>query len=120
MALPSPPPDLDLGDVEVIGVEVILGLGLALALALTIGGVLLLAARRLSDAMVTVSVSILTMVAIVGFLITRQEALVTLAGAGMGALAGAVTHLFGSRPDDDDAADTVAVTEPDQEVVPDE
>lgn len=98
------PPPVDtptVEDIQLIGLEIVFGLGLGLLLAGTIGFTLLRAASKRADAMVTVAVSMLTMVAIVGFLLTQQEALVTLAGAGIGALAGAVTNLLGKsmRPD---------------------
>jgi len=84
----------------VVGAELAVA---AVALAVIAGVLtfaLLRAASKKADAMIVVSVSLLTLVAIVGFMFTQAEALITLAGTGVGALAGAITNLFGDTPDD--------------------
>lgn len=104
---PSPGISDELGRLEVIGLEIVAAMALGAVLAGVIAFSLLRAASKDQAGMVTIAVSILTMVAIVGFVATSQEALVTLAGAGMGALAGAVTNLFG-KPDDGESSGDVS------------
>ena len=90
----------------ILGAEVVVSLIAIAFIAGVLAFVLLRAASRQADAMITVALSILTLVAVVGFVVTENEALVTLAGAGFGALAGALTHLFGDKkegPSDDHA-----------------
>ena len=85
---------------EVVGAEVLGAFFLVAVIAGTLTFALLRAAAKKADAMIVVSVSLLTLVAIVGFIATQSEALITLAGTGVGALAGAITNLFGGTPDD--------------------
>ena len=82
----------------VLGAEVAVSLLAIAFIAGVLAFVLLRAATKRADAMVTVALSILTLVSIVGFVATQAEALITLAGAGVGALAGALTNLFGDKP----------------------
>lgn len=87
-------------DPEGVGAELAVA---AVALAVIAGVLtfaLLRAASKKADAMIVVSVSLLTLVAVVGFMFTENEALITLAGTGVGALAGAITNLFGDTTDD--------------------
>ena len=89
----------------ILGAEVAASLIAIAVVAGVLAFVLLRAATRQADAMITVALSVLTLVAVIGFVVTQNEALVTLAGAGFGALAGALTHLFGDKkkegPSDD-------------------
>ncbi len=50
--------------------------------------------------MVAVSLSILTLVSLAGFILTGLEVLATIAATGFGAIAGAMTTLFNRPPDD--------------------
>ena len=84
-----------------LGAEVLGSLFLVTVIAGILTFALLRAASKKADAMITVAVSLLTLVAIVGFIATGAEALITLAGTGVGALAGAITNLFGGPTDDD-------------------
>ena len=62
------------------------------------------AASLRPPAMVAVSLSILTLVALGGFILTGLEVLATIAATGFGAIAGAMTSLFNGgnrRPPDD-------------------
>ena len=85
---------------EVVGAELLGAFFLVAVIAGVLTFALLRAAAKKADAMIVVSVSLLTLVAIVGFIATQSEALITLAGTGVGALAGAITNLFGGTPDD--------------------
>ena len=87
---------------EVVGAEVLGAFFLVAVIAGVLTFALLRAAAKKADAMIVVSVSLLTLVAIVGFIATQYEALITLAGTGVGALAGAITNLFGDKPRKDD------------------
>lgn len=87
-------PDSDAADLQALGLELVLALALLAVVAVALTFVLLRAASKTMPAMVTISLSVLTLVAIVGFMLTGAETLGTLAGAGMGALAGALTNLF--------------------------
>lgn len=80
---------------EALGIELVLSLGLVTVIVGIIVWALLRAASRKADVGVIVAVTILTALAIFGFIATRQEALITLAGTGLGALAGAITNLVG-------------------------
>ena len=82
---------------ESLGVEVVLALGLVAVITGLVVFALLGSAARKVDVGVIVAVTILTLVAIMGFVATQQEALITLAGTGLGALAGAITNLIGSK-----------------------
>ena len=83
--------------VQALGVEVVLALGLVAVITGLVVFALLRSAARKVDVGVIVAVTILTLVAIMGFVATQQEALITLAGTGLGALAGAITNLIGSK-----------------------
>jgi len=83
--------------IQALGVEVVLALGLVAVITGLVVFALLRAAARKVDVGVIVAVTILTLVAIMGFVATQQEALITLAGTGLGALAGAITNLIGSK-----------------------
>lgn len=85
---------------ELLGVELLVALGLVAVIAGLVVFGLLRAATRKVDIGVIVAVTILTLVAIIGFIISQQEALVTLAGTGLGALAGAITNLVGDNKKD--------------------
>lgn len=93
---------------ELLGVEVIAALVLvAIISGLVVFGLLWSASRKV-DIGVIVAVTILTLVAIIGFIISQEEALITLAGTGLGALAGAITNIIGDNKKDridDDYAD---------------
>ena len=94
MATPQAPSDDTL---QALGVEIVLALGLVAIITALVVFALLRAASRKVDIGVIVAVTILTLVAIMGFVATEQEALITLAGTGLGALAGAITNLIGSK-----------------------
>lgn len=81
-------------DPSVIGAEIIAGLFLMAVIAGTLTFVLLRAASKRADAMVTISLSTLTLVAIVGFAVSQSETLGAIGATGVGALAGALTQLF--------------------------
>jgi hypothetical protein len=85
-------------DLETVGAEIVAAFFLVAVIAGVLTFALLRAASKKADAMIVVSVSLLTLVAIVGFIATQNEALITLAGTGVGALAGAITNLFGDKP----------------------
>ena len=82
---------------QALGVEVVLALVLVAVITALVVFALLRAAARKVDVGVIVAVTILTLVAIMGFVATEQEALITLAGTGLGALAGAITNLLGTK-----------------------
>lgn len=68
----------------------------------------LLSASNLKPAsLVAVSLSLLTLVALGGFILTANDILGTLAATGFGAIAGALTTLFGDsrQPPSDDSDD---------------
>jgi len=90
-------------NLEVVGAETAVAL---VAVAVIVGLIvwaLLRATSRRVDIGVVVAVTILTAISIFGFIATQAEALITLAGTGLGALAGAITNLLGG---DDDADQT--------------
>ena len=80
-----------------LGAEVVIALGLVAVITGLVVFALLRAAARKVDIGVIVAVTILTLVSIIGFLLSEQEALITLAGTGLGALAGAITNLLGTK-----------------------
>jgi hypothetical protein len=89
-------------NLEVVGAETAVAL---VAVAVIVGLIvwaLLRATSRRVDIGVVVAVTILTAISIFGFIGTQAEALITLAGTGLGALAGAITNLLGG----DDADQT--------------
>ena len=85
---------------QALGIEVVLALVLIAIIAGLVVFALLRAASRKIDIGVIVAVTILTLIAIVGFVLTQQEALITLAGTGLGALAGAITNLIGTNKEE--------------------
>ena len=97
----------DIEDVSTVLGEAVFALFLVAVIAGILTFVLLRAASKRADAMVTISLSVLTLVSIVGFIATGSETLGTLAGAGIGALAGALTNLFGQGPSDEPPGDTL-------------
>jgi len=91
---PSPTPAVSEWTLAALGLDLVI-----VVLALAAAGFLLVwAMLRTSDreppAMVTVTLSLLTLVSIGGFIITESDILGTIAATGVGALAGAVTNLF--------------------------
>jgi len=89
-------------NLEVVGAETVLALiAVAVIVALIVWALLRATSRRV-DIGVIVAVTILTAISIFGFIATQAEALITLAGTGLGALAGAITNLLGG----DDADQT--------------
>ena len=87
---------------ELLGTEVVAALLLLTTIVGIVVWALLRAASRKVDIAVIVAVTILTAIAIFGFIVTTQEALITLAGTGLGALAGAITNLISGGNDDAD------------------
>lgn len=87
-----------MGDTALAGAEFLLGAALVLATAGVVSVVLYRTARFRPEAMIGVSVSILTLVAIFAAVAGGSEAistaLISLAGVGLGALAGALRSLF--------------------------
>lgn len=84
-----------------LGASFVLGAGLILATAGVVSVVLYRTAKFAPQAMVAVSVSILTLVAIFAATASSSEnistALISLAGVGLGALAGALRALFDAQ-----------------------
>ena len=89
-------------NLELIGAETAVALVAVAAIVGLIVWALLRATSRRVDIGVVVAVTILTAISIFGFIATQAEALITLAGTGLGALAGAITNLLGG----DDADQT--------------
>lgn len=54
-----------------------------------------------APAMLTVTLGLLTLVCILGYFVTRDNMLGTLAGVGLGALAGSLTNVLGNRKPED-------------------
>lgn len=98
-----------------------LGLGAALV---ALGFVLVWALVRVSDkepsALVTITLGLLTLVAVGAFVLTDSDILGTIAATGFGALAGAVTNVFDRPKRGQPPARHLAETEPafDQEATP--
>ena len=88
------------------GAEFLLGASLFLGTAAVVSVVLYRTARFRPEAMVVIAVAILTLVAVFAAVAAGSEALstalVSLAGVGLGALAGAVRSLFGGGGDTPD------------------
>lgn len=86
-----------MSDAEVEAAEV-WGVVIGLALVAVIVGVvvfaLMRAARHAPNAMITISLSVLTLVALAGYIATQSETLGAIAAGGVGALGGALTALF--------------------------
>ena len=61
---------------------------------------LLRAATLAPAAMVTLALSLITIIAIAAYGITREEVMVAVIGTGIGALAGAVTAQLGTKDED--------------------
>lgn len=84
-------------DTALIGAEFVLGLGLAAASVAVLGLILLRAGTKAPRTMVVVSLSILTLAGLMIYAATEAAELLSLIGAGFGALAGAVTALFADK-----------------------
>lgn len=89
-------------DTAATGAAFVLGAGLFVLTAAVVAWALYKTAAMRPDAMIAVSVSILTLVAIFAAIAGASEsiatALIALAGTGLGALAGALRALFGADP----------------------
>lgn len=99
-------------DTVLAGAEFFLGSAIFLASAAVVSIVLYRTARFRPEAMIAISVSILTLVAVFAAVAASSEgistALISLAGVGLGALAGALRSMFEIKDDK---------TPPDQEEV---
>ena len=103
----------ELDTISAIFSEAIIAFIIVLMIAGVLSFVLLRAASKRADAMVTISLSLLTLVSIIGFIASRAETLGTLAGAGIGALAGALTNLFqGERREEENGPDNTGTFSP--------
>ena len=83
---------------ETLAAAELWGVVIGLALVAVIVGVvvfaLMRAARHAPNAMITISLSVLTLVALAGFIATSNDTLGAIAAGGVGALGGALTALF--------------------------
>jgi Na+/glutamate symporter len=94
---PSPTPTLipeDTPGLAEFGLEIMLAVGLMFTAGAVMALVLLRLARHAPATLVTVSLAILTLTAILLYGATQSEALLGLAGTGLGALATALANLF--------------------------
>lgn len=94
--------------------EGVLALGLTVGLVVALAVALLRASTRAPHAMVVVSLSLLTLIALLGYAIggeARPE-LAAIAGTAMGALAGATTSLLSARREDAAAPPAPAPPQP--------
>ena len=96
----------DTEDLETFEVEILASVGLMFLGGAVMALVLLRLARHAPLTLVTVALAILTLTCLLLYGATEQEALISLAGAGMGALAGAVTSLFQDGKDEQGRADS--------------
>lgn len=108
MATPSPEPHvLPLGPVDPSILEFAGDLVIVSIALVVFGGFMTFALLRAAKAepkiMVTLSLSLLTLVAIIGFITTASEVCGTLAATGLGAISGAVSTIFrdGAPPADE-------------------
>lgn len=89
-------PDM-LGQISERGWIVILILGLVAAVvAMIVAYAILKAADKPAPTLLVMSLSMLTLLAVVAFVITGSQEMGTLAGVGLGALAAAVSSMFSS------------------------
>lgn len=79
---------------EVVGVVAIIGVSAVAIIGLTRG--LIKAGQSHTASMLVVSMSLLTLAALLGGLFFNSDSALAIAGAGMGALAGAVNSIFTS------------------------
>lgn len=79
---------------EVLAVEVAIVTLVMLALFVSFAWAILKAGRLPHPSSLITALSLLTFLALIGFLLTEAESLVALASAGVGAIAGAVTTSF--------------------------
>lgn len=91
-----------LDTVSLIGFELVLGLALLFLIVGLLVFALLRSARLEPRGMVVVAVSVLTVVALGGALVTGSDSIAQLAAVGLGALAGAVSELFTAHRDGPD------------------
>lgn len=94
---PSPLPTLvpaDTPGLAEFGLEIMLAVGLMFTAGAVMALVLLRLARHAPATLVTVSLAILTLTAILLYGASQSEALLGLAGTGLGALATALANLF--------------------------
>jgi uncharacterized membrane protein len=89
---------------QVIAVVAIIAISGVVAWLLTRG--LISAGQHPAPSMLVVSLSLLTLAALLGGLIAGSETALALAGAGIGALAGAVSSTFTQSRSDRDRDDT--------------
>ena len=85
---------------------VVIGLGLVAAIVGTVVFALMRAARHAPNAMITISLSVLTLVSLAGFIATANDTLGAIAAGGVGALGGALTALFQQQQPTEDPATT--------------
>lgn len=86
--------------ITALAVEVIVVAIAVMVAFLAVMWLLLRSADKPNPAMLTLSLSVITVLATIGFILTRENALVTVVAAGVGALAGGVTfQLGGGRKD---------------------
>lgn len=84
---------LNVAEIEVLAAMVLGAVVIAWALTYAI----LRAANMPAPAMLVVSLSVLTLVALFGALLSSSQAMETIAATGVGALAGVVSQQLGSR-----------------------
>lgn len=85
-----------------IGAELVVAACALAGLGFLLVWALVIVSRHEPPALVVTTLGLLTLVALVAFAATANEVLGTLAATGIGALAGAVTDVFGKRRRDDD------------------
>jgi uncharacterized membrane protein len=107
VSTPSPTP-IDSATALTAGAELIAILALIGLVGFILVWALIKVSSREPSAMVTITLGLLTLVAMGGFILTQSDILGTIAATGIGALAGAVTNLFDSkkRGTQDSEADT--------------
>ena len=87
-------PQQGLEAIFTIGIEVVVLAVAALGSFVIVAYLLTKAAKQTPQAMVTITLGMLTILALVGYLVTREEIAANLVATGIGAFAGALTALF--------------------------
>lgn len=92
--MPESPPPIDIDKLQFLTGELIIFTVAFVLLGLIFVWVVHRLAGTAPYAMIPLLVSIITITALIGFVLTGSEGLETLAAMGLGALAAALTHLF--------------------------
>lgn len=95
----APPADtLDAGDIDLD--RLIVAASFAVLVVSVFVAALVIAVRHPAPAGLTLALGLLTLIALLGLIATRDETFATIAATGIGALAGAVTQQFRDPTDD--------------------